>query len=256
MFYVVYLIARVLIAGNAALINMSGVDSQDSYTLIEATADYIVIDKSPGVNLHRNYAKQSLVDILNADFPGINLHLVHRLDDATSGLLLLAKKPEAAAELGALFANREIEKYYLALADGKPSKKQGTVVGDIKKSRSGSYLLSRTRNNPSVTQFFSYSLGDGRRAYLLKPHTGKTHQLRVVMKSLGTAIIGDNRYGPTNQESDRMYLHATALRFRFRGEQRVYVSLPKSGELFADGGLATALLDCQSPWALPWPSLN
>jgi tRNA pseudouridine32 synthase/23S rRNA pseudouridine746 synthase len=245
-----------LTMGNATLTNMGGGNSQASYTLIEDAADFIVIDKMPGVNVHRNDAKQSLVDILNADYSGIKFHLVHRLDDATSGLLVLAKNPEAAAELGALFANREIEKYYLALADGKPSKKQGTVVGDIKKSRGGSYLLSRTRSNPSITQFFSYSLGNGRRAYLLKPLTGKTHQLRVVMKSLGSTILGDLRYGPNGQESDRMYLHATALRFCFRGERYEYVSLPMTGALFADGGLAAALLDCQSPWALQWPSLN
>jgi len=243
-------------AVSATLINMTVVDQTKHYELVKDTADYIVIDKRPGVNLHRNNTKQSLVDILNADFPGESLHLVHRLDDATSGLLLLAKNPGAAAEFGALFANREVEKYYLAVADGKPSKKQGAVVGDIKKSRSGSYLLSRTRSNPSLTQFFSYSLGEGRRAYLLKPYTGKTHQLRVVMKSLGVPIFGDRRYGPTIQDSDRMYLHATALRFTFRGEEREYISLPKEGQLFADGGLATALLDCQTPWALPWPSLN
>ena len=235
---------------------MDNLGGQNSYVLIKDAGDYIVVDKGPGVNLHRNHAKQSLVDILNADFPGVAFHLVHRLDDATSGLLLLAKNPVAAAELGELFANREIEKYYLALGDGKPSKKQGTVVGDIKKSRSGSYLLSRTRSNPSLTQFFSYSVGEGRRAYLLKPYTGKTHQLRVVMKSLGVPIFGDRRYGPSVQDSDRMYLHATALRFTFRGEQCQFVSLPQWGALFADGGLAAALLDCQTPWVLQWPSLT
>ncbi|MEX1670705.1 TIGR01621 family pseudouridine synthase [Zhongshania guokunii] len=242
---------------SVTLINMDAVVTQ-AYTLIEDAEDYIVIDKGPGVNLHRNESAQSLVDVLNSDFAGAAMHLVHRLDDATSGLLLLAKNPAAAAELGALFANREIEKFYLAIADGKPSKKQGTVIGDIKKSRSGSYLLSRTRSNPSVTQFFSYSLGMGRRAYLLKPHTGKTHQLRVVMKSLGVAILGDRRYGPSTQDSDRMYLHATALRFTFRGEVREYVSLPLRGELFVngDGGLAAALLDCEAPWVLEWPRLN
>ncbi|WP_373077931.1 pseudouridine synthase [Zhongshania sp.] len=241
---------------SATLSKVNGVVPQDSYALIKDAGDYIVINKSPGANLHRNHTKQSLVDILNADFAGESLHLVHRLDDATSGLLILAKTPTAAAELGALFANREIEKYYFAIADGKPLKKQGTVVGDIKKSRSGSYLLSRTRINPSLTQFFSYSLGSGRRAYLLKPYTGKTHQLRVVMKSLGVPILGDRRYGPSVQDFDRMYLHAAALRFKFRGEECQYVSLPESGELFGDGGLAAALLDCQTPWALQWPSLN
>jgi tRNA pseudouridine32 synthase/23S rRNA pseudouridine746 synthase len=227
-----------------------------TYLIVENNEDYLVVDKAPGVNLHRNQHQQSLLDVLHADFPGESLHLVHRLDDATSGLLLIAKSPLAAAELGNLFANREVEKFYFALADGKPSKKQGTIVGDIKKSRSGSYLLSRTRTNPSVSQFFSYPLSDGRRAFLLKPHTGKTHQLRVVMKSLGVPILGDRRYGPSNQECDRMYLHAMALRFQFRGGEKHYVCFPHEGEAFTDVALQTVLLDCDPPWNIKWPALN
>jgi tRNA pseudouridine32 synthase / 23S rRNA pseudouridine746 synthase len=231
-------------------------DREMGYRVIENNEDYLVIDKEPGVNLHRNQHAQSLIDVVHADFPSESFHLVHRLDDATSGLLLLAKSPAAAAEFGELFSNREIEKYYFAIADGKPLKKQGMIVGDIKKSRSGSYLLSRTRTNPSVTQFFSYATQDGRRAYLLKPRTGKTHQLRVVMKSLGVPILGDRRYGPSVQDADRMYLHAVALRFHFRGTERSYVSMPSSGEVFLDGGLQAVLLNCGSPWDMAWPDLN
>lgn len=231
-------------------------DREMGYRVLENNEDYLVIDKAPGVNLHRNHHAQSLIDVIHADFPGSSLHLVHRLDDATSGLLLLAKNPSVAAELGELFSNREIEKYYFAVADGKPAKKQGVVGGDIKKSRSGSYLLSRTRTNPSVTQFFSYSIEDGRRAYLLKPRTGKTHQLRVVMKSLSVPILGDRRYGPSVQDCDRMYLHALALRFYFRGSLRSYVSSPSIGDAFLDGALQAVLLNCAKPWEITWPDLN
>lgn len=227
-----------------------------SYRLVCDAGDYLVIDKAPGVNLHRNQRTESLLDILKVQYPGTSLHLVHRLDDATSGLLLIAKSSAAAAELGDLFAKRNIEKYYVALADGKPLKKQGAVVGDIKKSRGGSYLLSRTRLNPSVTQFQSFSVRDGRRVYLLKPKTGKTHQLRVVMKSIGVAILGDERYGPTVQDYDRMYLHAMALRFCYRGVDCEYVCPPVIGDAFGDGGLQEILLSCLPPWTLDWPRLK
>jgi tRNA pseudouridine32 synthase/23S rRNA pseudouridine746 synthase len=232
------------------------IDQERPYQIVEHNEDYLVIDKAPGVNLHRNQHAQSLIDVLHADFPGESLHLVHRLDDATSGLLVIAKNPVVAAEFGGLFANREIEKFYFALANGKPTKKQGMVVGDIKKSRSGSYLLSRTRSNPSVSQFFSFAVQDGQRAYLLKPHTGKTHQLRVVMKSLGVPILGDRRYGASVQESDRMYLHAMALRFQFRGSERCYVCTPQIGSAFLDGGVQEILLNCNPPWGINWPSLS
>lgn len=231
-------------------------DRELNYRLLENNDEYLVIDKAPGVNLHRNQHAQSLVDVLHRDFPGESFHLVHRLDDATSGLMVLAKNPSVAAEFGDLFANREVEKFYFALAKGKPMKKQGMVIGDIKKSRGGSYLLSRTRSNPSVTQFFSYVLESGRRAYLLKPHTGKTHQLRVVMKSLGVPITGDQRYGPSVQEADRMYLHAMALRFTFRGVERNYMCAPQIGKDFLDGALQTVLLNCTPPWDIKWPELS
>jgi tRNA pseudouridine32 synthase/23S rRNA pseudouridine746 synthase len=231
-------------------------DRELNYRLLENNEEYLLIDKAPGVNLHRNQHARSLLDVLHSDFPTESFHLVHRLDDATSGLMLIAKNPSAAAEFGNLFANREVEKFYFALAQGKPMKKQGMIVGDIKKSRSGSYLLSRTRSNPSVTQFFSYALENGRRAYLLKPYTGKTHQLRVVMKSLGVPIIGDKRYGPSAQEVDRMYLHALALRFTFRGIERQYICPPQIGEGFVDGALQAVLLNCTPPWEIKWPELG
>ncbi|CAA0089768.1 Ribosomal large subunit pseudouridine synthase A [Zhongshania aliphaticivorans] len=227
-----------------------------SYLLLENNADYLVINKAPGVNLHRNHHDESLLDILHRDFPGESLHLVHRLDDATSGLLLIAKNVSAAAEFGRLFASREVEKFYFALAEGKPSKKQGMIVGDIKKSRSGSYLLSRTRSNPSISQFFSYALVDGLRGYLLRPHTGKTHQLRVVMKSLGVPILGDTRYGPRKQQCDRMYLHAMALRFQFNGCEQLYVCLPSQGDAFLNEDLQAILESCNPPWHCKWPSIH
>ncbi len=221
------------------------------YSLVHRHPDFYVIDKAPGANLHRNDRGRSVLDALADDYPcESSLHLVHRLDDATSGLLLIARNPVAAAHLAELFRNRKIEKYYIALADGRPRKKQGSVVGDIEKSRGGSYRLSRSRNNPSKTRFISTSVAAGRRCYLLKPITGKTHQLRVVMASLGAAILGDTRYGKV--AADRCYLHAWALRFDYQGETLSFVCPPSSGEGFADRAVASALLEWAPPWGLPW----
>ena len=70
--------------------------------------------------------------------------------------------------------------------------------------------------NPAQTRFTSQSAGSGRRLFVLQPLTGKTHQLRVAMKSIGSPIIGDTLYGGTPAE--RLYLHAWRLSFPFRGE--------------------------------------
>ena len=90
------------------------------------------------------------------------------------------------------------------------------------KARNGSYRLLRTLDNPAITRFWSrLDTSFGERLFLLKPHTGKTHQLRVAMKSLGAPIFGDTRYG--GDEADRTYLHAWALEFNDgQAQQRVF----------------------------------
>jgi hypothetical protein len=85
------------------------------------------------------------------------------------------------------------------------------------RGRSSSWKLLRSNSDPAVTRFQSYSLAavqSGMRLYLLKPETGRTHQLRVAMKSLGAAILGDSLYGnaAAAAEQERMYLHAAAVR--------------------------------------------
>ena len=145
---------------------------------------------------------------------GIKLFSVHRLDTLTSGLLLFAKSSQAAAEFTQMFTEHKVQKYYVALAKGKPKKKQGGIVGDMAKSRRSMHKLLRTKDNPAKTQFFSQSVAEGVRLYLLKPLTGKTHQLRVALASVGVPILGDKLYG--GEEADRGYLHAYSLHFTFR----------------------------------------
>ena len=224
--------------------------------IISDTDDYLLIDKPAGVSVHRDQQSTSLLTRLQQETGYTYLAPVHRLDQATSGLWLLAKHPASAAELSAQFAERQTEKFYLALADGKPSKKQGKVEGALIKSRNGSYRLAREGQPWSVTQFFSYGLGDGRRLFLLKPHTGRTHQLRVVMRSLGVPILGDQRYGPADADTDRCYLHAYSLGFSLRGELIRYTLPPADGSEFLSEPCQNALAKLSEPWALEWPQIG
>jgi tRNA pseudouridine32 synthase/23S rRNA pseudouridine746 synthase len=173
---------------------------------------------------------------------------VHRLDKLTSGLILFAKSAEAARYFGDAFSQHTINKYYLAISDKKPSKKQGWVKGAMEKGRGGSWRLSRTGELHATTQFFSYGTENGKRFFVLKPHSGRTHQLRVALKSLGSPILGDERYGGT--PSDRGYLHAWALDFIYQGQQQRIILPPSTGLAFEmlPEQLSTA------PWDLPWPS--
>ncbi len=183
-----------------------------------------------------------------------NLHLCHRLDNGTSGCLILAKSPQAAAEIGHLFSSREIQKFYLVLISHKPAKKQGTIAGDMKNRRQGQHILLKTRENPAVTQFFTSSLQPGIRCVIVKPLTGKTHQIRVALKSLSSPILGDSLYG--GEKSDRMYLHAWKLQFTYKGEEICCESAPKEGSLFTSPTFQHWLKQQPAPQLLSWPSFN
>jgi len=183
------------------------------------------IHKPAGIPFHSTDEESGVVQQAKSLLGNESIFPVHRLDKMTSGLILFAKNKKSNSELSQLFAEKKIEKYYLALSLSKPKKKQGAVIGDMKKGRRGSYLLLKEKNNPSITRFFTskVSLHTGennteRKAWLfvLKPETGKTHQLRVALKSLGSAVFGDQRYG--KGEADRGYLHAYKVRFELNNK--------------------------------------
>lgn len=180
------------------------------FRLLHLTEHWLAIDKAPGIGFHAQEAEPSLIDRVRATLDCEALWPVHRLDRVTSGLVLFARSADMARQLGDAFAHHRVHKEYLALADKAPSKKQGWVKGDMEKGRNGQWKLTREQTNPAVTRFFSAGLGNGLRLFRLLPQTGRTHQLRVAMKSLGSAILGDPLYNPAST-ADRTYLHAWRL---------------------------------------------
>lgn len=164
--------------------------------------------------MHANETELSVVHQLAAQ-TGETLYPVHRLDTPTSGALLVARNKAAAATLSQLFEQRQISKTYIAIAAGKPSKKQGLISGDMVNARRGNWRLLHSQSNPAQTRFVSHSLQPGYRYYLLQPLTGRTHQLRVALKSLGAPIVGDQRYG--GEAHAYLHLHAWKLKFDYAG---------------------------------------
>ena len=112
----------------------------------------------------------------------------------------------------------------------KPKKKQGLIIGDMQKARNGAWKLCPSKENPAITRFESVSCEPNLRLFILKPQTGKTHQLRVAMKSLGSPILGDALYGKNTENIDRTYLHAARLQFEFKGQGFDVFTPPKEGE--------------------------
>jgi len=243
------------------------------FKIITQTDDFVVVSKSAEVNFHDegehgsglfSQVKQYLLEQFNIK----ELYPIHRLDKMTSGLLVFAKNSDSARVFGEQFQTHKIEKYYLAISDKKPTKKQGLIKGDMAKSRRGMFKLMRTMDNPAVTQFFSYHIGNKQRLYLLKPHSGKTHQLRVALSSIGAPIIGDPLYYSNTKDSsgtssenssdtttDRGYLHAYALRFEFLGKLYEFTLPPNDGDFYLSPEMKSLLLELKKPWQLNWPRL-
>ena len=186
----------------------------------------------------------SVLEYVRRDLQLEQLFPVHRLDMGTSGVVVAAKTQAANRFFSQAFQAHQVTKCYLAISEKKPLKKQGWIIGDMEKSRGGSYRLCRTRENPARTVFHSYPLENGLRLFVLRPFTGKTHQLRVALKSLAAPILGDDRYG--GAPADRMYLHAWRLEFEFGGRLFSYIAPPSPGELFDSPVLQVVLQEISS----------
>lgn len=196
--------------------------------------DFYIVNKPESVGFHdekdegKGYFNQCCAHFSESLYP------VHRLDKITSGLLILARNQQAATWFQKAFEEKLITKLYLALSVSKPKKKQGSIIGDMSKSRSSQWKLVKSKINPAISRFFSWGIENselkGLRLFLIKPETGKTHQIRVALKSLGSPILGDNLYGGT--PSDRGYLHAYGLKFQYQEEPIEVYKLPNQGEWF------------------------
>lgn len=218
-------------------------------------ADFLLVDKPAGLSFHSEQGEGLVARVAREQ--GEPLYPVHRLDKETSGLLLLARSSTAAATLSALFASQQIDKFYLALSVGKPAQKQGWVKGDMQPARGGSYKLLKTMQDPAVSYFISAGLSDvalpvGSRLFLVKPWTGRTHQIRVALKSMSAAIAGDSRYGGVS--ADRMYLHAYALRFYYQQQLVQIVLPPEQGAWFVTSTVVNQCTQWSAPFDLNWPT--
>jgi len=144
--------------------------------------------------------------------PGI----VHRLDKETSGVLLAAKTVEAHKKLIEAFSRREIEKEYQAVVVGNPGEKViDEPIGRHPLKRKEMTILEKGRHATTIIETLKFSKGFS--LVKAKPITGRTHQIRVHLKSINTPVIGDTLYGPVKLSRklkvERHLLHAYRLSF-------------------------------------------
>ena len=201
-------------------------DSERRFTMADLPVvyedqDLIVVDKPSGMlSVPGKTAVSSVVELLDAHFGNSARALsVHRLDQATSGLLVVAKHPDAQRELQRMFENRMVEKRYLALIEGNlpaDTPREGTIDLPLRPDLDDRprQMADHKHGRKAVSHYRVLKEEDGRTLLELRPETGRTHQLRLHCAhkdGLGQPIVGDELYG---KKGHRMMLHAYSLTFR------------------------------------------
>ncbi len=148
------------------------------------------------------------------------IRVVHRLDCHTSGVMLLAIGPDMQRQLSRLFHDREVEKCYVALVHGMVDQSSGTVDipmrgdPDDRPRQVIDYLKGKRAQTQWRLLDFEIHAGERLSRLMLRPVTGRTHQLRVHCMALGHPIVGDRLYSePNHHSAQRMMLHAEQLEF-------------------------------------------
>ncbi len=184
----------------------------------------LVVDKPAGVVVHPapGHAQGTLVHGLlaydveggeEAERPGI----VHRLDRDTSGLLVVARSPEAHRRLQQLVHDRALTREYVALVVGRPRSRRGTIEAPIGRDRHDPLRHSLDTDTPrdAVTHFEVEELLPRHALLRVTLETGRTHQIRVHLAAVDLPVAGDPVYGrPGELGLERQFLHAARLAFR------------------------------------------
>jgi len=191
--------------------------------VIRETPSAIVLNKPPGLATQGGSKTNKHVDgLLDAFVEGEapRPRLVHRLDKDTSGVLLVAKTPGAAASYSKRFAGRSARKVYWALVIGRPELSEGTIDAPLAKQpgTGGEKMHVDEENGQTArTRYRVIDRASDKASWIeLEPLTGRTHQLRVHMAAIGHPIVGDGKYGGreaflTGAISRKMHLHARRL---------------------------------------------
>ena len=200
---------------------IAGSPARPRYWIALEDEHLIVVDKGPGVVVHpaRGHREETLAQLLAPLLAGGEAEragVVHRLDRDTSGLLVLARSQEAHRRLQAALAQRRIEREYLALVEGRPPARSGTIEAPI-----GRDPRVRTRMaiggagpRPARTHFTLERAFVDTSLLRLRLDTGRTHQIRVHLRAIGHPVCGDPEYGtPGVLGLERQFLHSTRLIF-------------------------------------------
>ena len=201
--------------------------------LLYEDAELIAVNKPAGINSQRTpyQLKGTLeywvTEYFKAQGSSEPARVVHRLDRGTSGAMLFPKNRQAAARFSKQFQDGLVDKLYLALVCGRPDQEVWTVDAPIGKVASARYGVVEG-GKASQTEFRTLASSGELSLVEARPLTGRTHQIRVHLESVGLPIIGDVTYG--GKVAGRMMLHCSAMTFQNAKMEEVTVSAPLDGE--------------------------
>ena len=205
--------------------------------IVYENGDFLVIDKPAGLVVHpgSGHTSGTVVNALlqhlgKKESRDERFGVVHRLDKDTSGLLLLAKIEKTERDLKQLFKDHQVTKEYLALVSGEMSQPAGEINKPLgRHPRGGLRFEVGGGGKQAVTRYFTEKVYPAHTLLRVVPVTGRTHQIRVHLRSVGHPVVGDNLYG--GEEASRLFLHAARLLLRLNGRDYKFESpLPKELE--------------------------
>jgi 23S rRNA pseudouridine1911/1915/1917 synthase len=208
------------------------------FDIIAVQPDFIIINKPAGLVVHPAPSSPGEITLVHGllhrfaemqafgadERPGI----VHRLDKDTSGLLVIARNPQAQAALSALFKQHKMHKKYLAVVDKHPDR-TGSIDLPIgrhahERHKMGVFGIGA---RPALSHYRTLAYYAAHSLVEVAIVTGRTHQIRVHMASLGHPIVGDSVYGTSSPLIARQALHSWQLTFEYQGKSYHYIcSLP------------------------------
>lgn len=191
----------------------------------------VVIDKPAGLLVHDagNFDQEfTVLDFISEKFTGDDGRsgIVHRLDRTTSGVMVVAKNDKVATALQLQFAERSVKKEYLAICSGSVSQPKAVIDLPIERNpKTPNTFRVGVNGKPSSTTYEVIEKHNDLNKVLLKPKSGRTHQLRVHLSYIGLPILGDELYG--GRKASRVMLHAYKLTIQLpNGGERTFTTEP------------------------------